>query len=144
ITADGQDTCILRAGADDLHWVAMHLAWIGAPIEVIDPPELLTVIEELRDWAGSARRAPEREQAPPGPGVGEGPPGPGVGERTSPWRRSPIALFAALPRAAVRSGCLSSDPHEEPVPAPEPRGAGACARAERRGRSPGQRTGSGA
>src|SRR5699024_10416752 len=61
ITADGQDTCILRAGADDLHWVAMHLAWIGAPIEVIDPPELLTVIEELRDWAGSARRAPERE-----------------------------------------------------------------------------------
>src|SRR5699024_660614 len=61
ITADGQDTCILRAGADDLHWVAMHLAWIGAPIEVIDPPELVTVIEELRDWAGSARRAPERE-----------------------------------------------------------------------------------
>src|SRR5699024_6902154 len=61
ITADGQDTCILRAGADDLHWVAMHLAWIGAPIEVIDPPELLTVIEELRDWAGSARRPPERE-----------------------------------------------------------------------------------
>lgn len=58
VTADGPDACILRTGADELHWVAMHLAWIGAPIEVIDPPELLTVIEELRDWAGEVRTAP--------------------------------------------------------------------------------------
>lgn len=58
VTADGPEACILRAGADELHWVAMHLAWIGAPIEVIDPPELLTVIEELHTWAGTARRAP--------------------------------------------------------------------------------------
>ena len=63
VTADGPDACILRAGADDLHWVAMHLAWMGAPIEVIDPPELLTVIEQLGAWAGSVRLAtgpPER------------------------------------------------------------------------------------
>src|SRR5699024_619007 len=51
--------CILRAGADELHWVAMHLAWMGAPNEVIDPPELLTVIERLGAWAGSVRRAAE-------------------------------------------------------------------------------------
>ena len=58
VTADGPEACILRAGADELHWVAMHLAWLGAPIEVIDPPELLDVLEGMRDWAGSARMAP--------------------------------------------------------------------------------------
>ena len=57
VTADGPEACILRAGAEDLHWVALHLAWIGAPIEVIDPPELLELIEALGDWASRARRA---------------------------------------------------------------------------------------
>src|SRR5699024_6471192 len=57
VTADGPAACILRAGADELRWVAMHLAWMGAPIEVIDPPELLTVIERLGAWAGSVRLA---------------------------------------------------------------------------------------
>ena len=57
VTADGPEACILRAGAEDLHWVALHLAWIGAPIEVIDPPELLELIEGLGDWASRARRS---------------------------------------------------------------------------------------
>ena len=57
VTADGPEACILRAGAEDLHWVALHLAWIGAPIEVIDPPELLKLIEALGDWTSTARRA---------------------------------------------------------------------------------------
>ena len=57
VTADGPGACILRAGAEDLHWVALHLAWIGAPIEVIDPPELLELIEALGDWASRARRS---------------------------------------------------------------------------------------
>ncbi|HJG90598.1 MAG TPA: YafY family transcriptional regulator [Brachybacterium massiliense] len=57
VTADGPEACILRAGAEDLHWVALHLAWIGAPIEVIDPPELLELIEALGGWASRARRA---------------------------------------------------------------------------------------
>ncbi|ASK65922.1 DNA-binding protein [Brachybacterium avium] len=60
VTTDGPDACILRAGADELHWVVMHLAWVGAPIEVIDPPELLGVIERLGQWAGSVRTAPDR------------------------------------------------------------------------------------
>jgi hypothetical protein len=55
VTADGPDACLLRAGADDLHWVAMHLAWLGAPVEVIDPPELLEVIERFGRWAANAR-----------------------------------------------------------------------------------------
>lgn len=54
VTADGPQACILRAGAHELHWVAMQLAWIGAPVEVIDPPELLAVIRELGDWAARA------------------------------------------------------------------------------------------
>ncbi|MDN5600134.1 MAG: WYL domain-containing protein, partial [Brachybacterium sp.] len=62
VTADGPDACILRAGADELHWVAMYLAWIGAPIEVINPPELLEVIEELGRWAGRARGAPAEDR----------------------------------------------------------------------------------
>lgn len=57
VTADGPNACILRAGADDLHWVAMHLAWLGAPIEVIEPPELLEVIARIRDWADGASAA---------------------------------------------------------------------------------------
>lgn len=59
LTPDGDSACILRAGADDLRWIALHLARIGAPVEVIDPPQLLEVIEELGDWAAAARKAPE-------------------------------------------------------------------------------------
>jgi hypothetical protein len=33
----------------------MHLAWLGAPVEVIDPPELLEVIERFGRWAANAR-----------------------------------------------------------------------------------------
>ena len=63
LTPDGDNACVLRAGADDLRWIALHLAGIGAPVEVIDPPELLEVIAELGDWAATARRAPEGGQA---------------------------------------------------------------------------------
>lgn len=55
VTADGPAACILRAGTGELHWIAMHLAWIGAPIEVIDPPELLEMIQGLGAWAAGAR-----------------------------------------------------------------------------------------
>lgn len=55
VTADGPEACVLRAGAGDLHWVAMHLARVGAPIEVIDPPELLELIQGLGEWALKAR-----------------------------------------------------------------------------------------
>ena len=67
VTADGPGACILRAGSGELHWIAMHLAWIGAPIEVIDPPELLTVIEELGRWADRARWSPEHPSGAPYP-----------------------------------------------------------------------------
>ncbi|MGY5765057.1 helix-turn-helix transcriptional regulator [Brachybacterium sp. DNPG3] len=45
--------CILRMGGD-LGWVAMRLALLGEPIEVISPPELARTLEELSTWAGRA------------------------------------------------------------------------------------------
>ena len=35
----------------------MHLAGMGLPVEVIDPPELLEEIEALGRWAAGVRRA---------------------------------------------------------------------------------------
>jgi predicted DNA-binding transcriptional regulator YafY len=55
LEADGEDACVLRAGADQLRWVAMHLAGMGLPVEVIDPPELLAEIEALGRWAAGVR-----------------------------------------------------------------------------------------
>lgn len=52
---DGEDACVLRAGAGDLRWIALHLAAMGHEVEVIDPPELLAEIEALGRWAASAR-----------------------------------------------------------------------------------------
>ena len=57
LEADGEEACVLRAGADQLRWVAVHLAGMGLPVEVIDPPELLEEIEALGRWAAGVRRA---------------------------------------------------------------------------------------
>ncbi|MFC7376461.1 MULTISPECIES: helix-turn-helix transcriptional regulator [unclassified Brachybacterium] len=57
ITPDGENACILRAGADDLRWLVARLAQLGAPVEVIEPPEMLTALQELGHWAASARAA---------------------------------------------------------------------------------------
>src|SRR5699024_5332298 len=48
----------------ELHWLAMNLTLMGAPSEVIDPPELLTVIERLGPWAGWLRLAAGRPGGP--------------------------------------------------------------------------------
>ncbi|MDF9715722.1 YafY family transcriptional regulator [Nocardioides sp. ChNu-153] len=49
---------LLVAGADDLDWMALRLAEIDAPLEVLEPPELRTtaarLAERLRAMAGSA------------------------------------------------------------------------------------------
>lgn len=73
VTADGSDddACIVRAGSGsgDLRWVAMHLIGLGAPIEVIEPPELLTVLQDLSTWAGRATLAPDAAGKPSAPGA---------------------------------------------------------------------------
>lgn len=51
VTADGAEACILRTGAANLQWTAMHLAGMQLPLEVIDPPELHEEIERIGRWA---------------------------------------------------------------------------------------------
>ncbi|WP_114853159.1 YafY family protein [Brachybacterium sp. YJGR34] len=55
IEPDGEDACLLHAGAENLRWLAVHLALLGAPIEVIDPPQLLEEIRAIGAWAQEAR-----------------------------------------------------------------------------------------
>ena len=57
LEADGEDACVLRAGADQLRWVAVHLAGMGLPVEVIDPPPLREELEARGRWAAGVRRA---------------------------------------------------------------------------------------
>lgn len=61
LTADGETACIIRAGSGgaDLRWVAMHLLSLGGPVEVIHPPELLTVLQEISASAAAATLAPD-------------------------------------------------------------------------------------
>ncbi|PWH07116.1 YafY family transcriptional regulator [Brachybacterium endophyticum] len=54
VTPDGDDACILRAGARDLSWIALQLAWLGLPVEVLDPPELNEEIARIGAWARGA------------------------------------------------------------------------------------------
>jgi predicted DNA-binding transcriptional regulator YafY len=42
LTADGPDRCLLVAGGDSLDGLAFHLARLGAPVTILEPPELIT------------------------------------------------------------------------------------------------------
>ena len=46
LTADGPDHCVLEAGGHDLRVLALHLGLLPWPFEVIEPPELRTVMAE--------------------------------------------------------------------------------------------------
>ena len=46
VTADGPDHCVLEAGGHDLRVMALHLGLLPWPFEVIEPPELRTVMAE--------------------------------------------------------------------------------------------------
>lgn len=54
LEADGEEACVLRAGSDELTWVALHLARLGVPVEVLDPPELLEEIRRIGRWAAAS------------------------------------------------------------------------------------------
>lgn len=54
VEADGEESCLLRTGASDLRWIALHLARMGLPIEVVDPPELREVLDDLAAWFAEA------------------------------------------------------------------------------------------
>ncbi|MFC4904527.1 helix-turn-helix transcriptional regulator [Kocuria oceani] len=47
LTADGPGACVLEAGGDDLAGIALHLVRTGFELEVLDPPELTAVLQEM-------------------------------------------------------------------------------------------------
>lgn len=57
VTPDGEEACILRLGGGDLRWIATHLTWIDARIEVLDPPELLEEFAAIAGRAGAVTGA---------------------------------------------------------------------------------------
>lgn len=47
VTPVDEETCLLEAGADDVHPLAFHLAWLGFDFEVVEPPELKDALRRL-------------------------------------------------------------------------------------------------
>jgi predicted DNA-binding transcriptional regulator YafY len=54
IESAGEDTCRVRMTAESLDWPALALGAVGAEFEVVDPPELTTLI---REWGSRFTRA---------------------------------------------------------------------------------------
>ncbi|HET6153360.1 MAG TPA: YafY family protein [Marmoricola sp.] len=44
---DGAASCLLEAGGNSLYALAFHLCWLGFDVEVLEPPELRTVLGQL-------------------------------------------------------------------------------------------------
>ncbi|MFJ9433121.1 helix-turn-helix transcriptional regulator [Streptomyces sp. NPDC101490] len=54
LTAEGEDSCLLRTGAHGLDVMVIHVSMIGFDFEVIDPPELADRVRALRDLLSRA------------------------------------------------------------------------------------------
>jgi predicted DNA-binding transcriptional regulator YafY len=64
VTPDGPHSCLLRIGADDLDWLARELVGLTCGFEVIDPPELVTALQELgRQLSRTTGRVERRRDA---------------------------------------------------------------------------------
>lgn len=57
LEAIDEDTCLLHSGAPWLGALAVHIALVGLDFEVVAPPELADVVDELAGRYGRARRA---------------------------------------------------------------------------------------
>lgn len=55
LTPDGAAACILRVGGDDPRWLVLHLAHLGMPVELLDPPGLRDVVARLGQWFDQTR-----------------------------------------------------------------------------------------
>jgi predicted DNA-binding transcriptional regulator YafY len=42
-----EDSCLLVAGGNEVDWMALHLARLPWPIQVLEPPELITAMRDL-------------------------------------------------------------------------------------------------
>ena len=54
VEAIDEQTCVVDAGADTAHMLAVHLGALDCDFDVAEPPELL---DQLRKLAGRYRRA---------------------------------------------------------------------------------------
>jgi predicted DNA-binding transcriptional regulator YafY len=57
VEADGEDRCILEAGADSLELLAVHLGMLDADFRVTEPPELVGHLRSLAERYGRATAA---------------------------------------------------------------------------------------
>jgi predicted DNA-binding transcriptional regulator YafY len=46
---DGPDACIVTAGADDPHRLALYFATVGHDFQVLEPPEVIDAVREMTD-----------------------------------------------------------------------------------------------
>ncbi|MFG2131071.1 helix-turn-helix transcriptional regulator [Streptomyces sp. NPDC048751] len=54
LEADGEDACVLRAGAPNLDVMVIHVMMMGFPFEVLEPVELVESIRTVRDRLDAA------------------------------------------------------------------------------------------
>ncbi|MFI6878162.1 helix-turn-helix transcriptional regulator [Streptomyces sp. NPDC050400] len=65
LTAEGEDTCLLRTGAVSLDVMVVHVAMMGYEFEVVEPVELLGSVRAVRDRLSRALLRPESAQDGP-------------------------------------------------------------------------------
>jgi predicted DNA-binding transcriptional regulator YafY len=58
---------MLRVGGDDLDWIARYLVGLGCEVEIVDPPELRTVLRKLAHRLLAAHPTARRRRATIGP-----------------------------------------------------------------------------
>jgi predicted DNA-binding transcriptional regulator YafY len=67
-------SCEYRTSDDDLEWLAIRVAMLGADIEVHKPRELIAQLELLaaRLWRAASHRSPVHEAGQAAPGLSPG------------------------------------------------------------------------
>ena len=55
---DGEDSCVLETGSDSLRELIRYLTGLDTAFEVLDPPELRTLLRELADRYAAAAGDP--------------------------------------------------------------------------------------
>ena len=58
VEAVDESACVLVAGGSSLDWMALHLARLPWPIEVLEPPELIAAMRDLAARLTAAARIP--------------------------------------------------------------------------------------
>ncbi|MEU3747552.1 MULTISPECIES: helix-turn-helix transcriptional regulator [Streptomyces] len=60
---EGEGSCLLRAGAHNLHVAVVHVVLMGLDFEVVEPPELTERVRDLRDRLSRALDRTDRRAA---------------------------------------------------------------------------------